>query len=188
MSRPGMSDRKSQHDFTWNIEGLLMKSNTAEIIPPTPERGQHDEIEAVEAKIVAGRPEVTFHVKDPTRIDKYARRGLLGDRNENPILRAIGNELGEMFFTAGVGEHYSNINLFRVDCMPANGGYKRVEALEELRNVLKHVGPSHASCLHSVCGMEHAADAWAQNRQLPPRSGMAFLVDALRLVRKVWCR
>ena len=150
----------------------------------TPERTQHDVIELQET-IHAGVKR--GWVATQTSLRRYCRRRLLSrNRDEAAKLLQAAEEYASLSYLAGRAPLPKSGNLLRVDNNSAETE-KAEWAREKIRRADSCIGPTHASCLFAVCVEDWSADAWARARGYRRNgTGLAYLIDGLKLLRKHW--
>lgn len=149
---------------------------------PTLERSRHDEIEVIET-IQAG---VKAH-RVIDQIHRLVSRRRLGDTDD------------ECRTHQGVAErYYSLVRLAGFEPKPQAAGWQRVDNGKSDSELAHHaagmiakadnaMGPTQASAVRAVVVEGWSPGGWAFKRgYTQAETGLAFLVDGLRLLRRHW--
>ena len=148
-------------------------------------REQHDSLKLEDSdakKMGAKRVRITTQ----TALVRYYVRGELSrHEDENKRLYAAGQEYYKTAYKAGLAPRYSSIDMERV-VGSGNDPDSRYVAADKLNKANREIGNSYASCLFSICVVDMSAADWAKGRGLKGRSGLCFLVDALRELGTYW--
>jgi hypothetical protein len=160
-----------------------------EDLSPTPERSQHD---VIEARRQQGVP-TTYTVTTGCPIDRYHKRGELArafkrpngsywrDPAENEIHHQVAKQYREMVDKAGASPRYAASQFTRIDRSNGGGWSPSPHDQKELARVDRDIGRINASVLRYVVVNDGTAHQWAEGMGFGGKKGVGIscLVIAL---------